>query len=88
MLRVDMAYGGYAIPPYYDSLVAKLICYGADREEAIDRMKSALDEFVIEGIKTTIPFHRAMMRNEQFKSGDFDTKFLETFNWDTVKPYL
>lgn len=88
-VRLDShAYGGYAIPPYYDSLVAKLICYGADREEAIDRMKSALDEFVIEGIKTTIPFHRAMMRNEQFKSGDFDTKFLETFNWDTVKPYL
>lgn len=88
-VRLDShAYGGYAIPPYYDSLVAKLICYGADREEAIDRMKSALDEFVIEGIKTTIPFHRAMMRNEQFRSGDFDTKFLETFNWDTVKPYL
>jgi acetyl-CoA carboxylase biotin carboxylase subunit len=88
-VRLDShAYGGYAIPPYYDSLVAKLICYGADREEAIDRMKSALDEFVIEGIKTTIPFHRAMMRNEQFKSGDFDTKFLETFNWDTVKPFL
>jgi len=88
-VRLDShAYGGYAIPPYYDSLVAKLICTGADREEAIDRMKSALDEFVIEGIKTTIPFHRAMMRNEQFKSGDFDTKFLETFNWDTVKPFL
>lgn len=88
-VRLDShAYGGYAIPPYYDSLVAKLICYGADREEAIDRMKSALDEFVIEGIKTTIPFHRAMMRNEQFRSGEFDTKFLETFNWDTVKPFL
>lgn len=88
-VRLDShAYGGYAIPPYYDSLVAKLICYGSDRQEAIERMKSALDEFVIEGIKTTIPFHRAMMRNEQFKSGDFDTKFLETFDWNTVGPYL
>ncbi|HET9136565.1 MAG TPA: acetyl-CoA carboxylase biotin carboxylase subunit, partial [Candidatus Kapabacteria bacterium] len=85
-VRLDShAYAGYGIPPYYDSLVGKLICWGSNRDEAIDRMKSALDEFVIEGIKTTIPFHKALMRNDQFRSGDFDTKFLETFDWSTVK---
>jgi acetyl-CoA carboxylase biotin carboxylase subunit len=84
-VRLDShAYAGYAIPPYYDSLVGKLIAWGSDREDAIDRMRSALDEFVIEGIKTTIPFHRALMRNEQFRAGDFDTKFLETFDFSTV----
>jgi acetyl-CoA carboxylase biotin carboxylase subunit len=88
-IRLDShAYNGYAIPPYYDSLVGKLITYGTDRDEAIDRMRSALDEFVIEGIKTTIPFHRALMRDEQFRAGDFDTKFLETFDWSRVTPYL
>ncbi|MBS1903405.1 MAG: acetyl-CoA carboxylase biotin carboxylase subunit [Bacteroidetes bacterium] len=86
-VRLDShAYAGYSIPPYYDSLVGKLICWGSDRDDAIDRMRSALDEFVIEGIKTTIPFHKALMRNDQFRSGDFDTKFLETFDWSTVKP--
>ncbi len=82
-VRLDShAYSGYAIPPYYDSLVGKLITYGADREEAIDRMQSALDEFVIEGIHTTIPFHKALMRDERFRSGDFDTHFLEKFDWN------
>lgn len=85
-VRLDThAYAGYSIPPYYDSLVGKLITWGSDRTEAIDRMKSALDEFVIEGIKTTIPFHRALMRDEQFRAGQFDTKFLETFDWTKVK---
>ena len=85
-VRLDShAYAGYSIPPYYDSLIGKLICWGSDREEAIDRMRSALDEFVIEGIKTTIPFHKALMRNDQFRAGDFDTKFLETFDWSVVK---
>ncbi len=85
-VRLDThAYAGYSIPPYYDSLVGKLIAWGSDRTEAIDRMKSALDEFVIEGIKTTIPFHRALMRDEQFRAGQFDTKFLETFDWTKVK---
>ncbi|MFI5263074.1 MAG: acetyl-CoA carboxylase biotin carboxylase subunit [Candidatus Kapaibacterium sp.] len=81
-IRLDShAYSGYAIPPYYDSLVGKLIAYGADREEAIDRMQSALDEFIIEGIHTTIPFHKALMRDERFRAGEFDTHFLESFQW-------
>ncbi len=81
-IRLDShAYSGYAIPPYYDSLVGKLIAFGADRTEAIDRMQSALEEFVIEGIHTTIPFHKALMRDERFRAGDFDTHFLETFEW-------
>ena len=85
-VRLDThAYAGYSIPPYYDSLVGKLITWGSDRTEAIDRMRSALDEFVIEGIKTTIPFHRALMRDEQFRAGQFDTKFIETFDWTKVK---
>ena len=81
-IRLDShVYSGYAIPPYYDSLVGKLIAFGADRTEAIDRMQSALEEFVIEGIHTTIPFHKALMRDERFRAGDFDTHFLETFEW-------
>ncbi|MEI8133914.1 MAG: acetyl-CoA carboxylase biotin carboxylase subunit [bacterium] len=81
-IRLDShAYSGYSIPPYYDSLVGKLIAFGADRTEAVDRMQSALEEFVIEGIHTTIPFHKALMRDERFRAGDFDTHFLETFEW-------
>ncbi len=81
-VRLDShVYSGYAIPPYYDSLIGKLITFGADRREAIDRMQSALEEFVIEGIHTTIPFHKALMRDERFRAGDFDTHFLETFQW-------
>lgn len=81
-IRVDShIYQGYHIPPYYDSLVAKLIAYGKDRSEAIARMKRALGEFVIEGIHTTIPFHLKMMDNADFIAGDFDTKYLDTHNW-------
>ncbi len=77
-VRVDSAaYPGYYIPPYYDSMVAKLITFGATRKEAIDRMRRALDEFVIEGVHTTIPFHRQLMEHEVFTQGDFNTKFLE-----------
>lgn len=77
-VRVDSAvYPGYTIPPFYDSMIAKLITYGATRKEAIDRMKRALDEFVIEGIHTTIPFHRLIMEHEVFVNGDFNTNFLE-----------
>lgn len=77
-VRVDSAvYPGYSIPPYYDSMIAKLITYGATREEAIARMKRALSEFVIEGISTTIPFHLRLLDHEKFVSGDFNTKFLE-----------
>jgi acetyl-CoA carboxylase, biotin carboxylase subunit len=79
-IRVDShVYQGYSIPPYYDSMIAKLIVHGATREEAIERMTAALDEFVIEGIKTTIPFHKRVMKNEQFRKGVFDTHFLESF---------
>lgn len=79
-VRVDSAaYPGYIIPPYYDSMVAKLITYGRDRDEAIRRMKRALDEFVIEGVHTTIPFHQRMMEHEVFVEGDFNTKFLEKY---------
>jgi acetyl-CoA carboxylase biotin carboxylase subunit len=81
-VRVDThAYAGYAIPPYYDSLIAKLIVFAQTREGAVRKMSSALDEFVIQGIKTTIPFHRQVMVNDKFRSGKFDTSFLETFQY-------
>ncbi|KAB7708807.1 acetyl-CoA carboxylase biotin carboxylase subunit [Bacillus aerolatus] len=77
-VRVDSAvYPGYMIPPFYDSMIAKLITYGATREEAIARMKRALSEFVIEGIHTTIPFHLRLLEHDQFVGGEFNTKFLE-----------
>jgi acetyl-CoA carboxylase biotin carboxylase subunit len=80
-VRVDSAvYPGYSIPPYYDSMVAKLITYGATREEAVSRMKRALSEFVIEGVHTTIPFHLKLMDHEKFKDGNFNTKFLEKYD--------
>ncbi|WP_453995099.1 acetyl-CoA carboxylase biotin carboxylase subunit [Bacillus nitroreducens] len=79
-VRVDSAaYPGYSIPPYYDSMIAKLITYGSTREEAIERMKRALSEFVIEGVHTTIPFHYKLMNHEKFVDGDFNTKFLELY---------
>ena len=77
-IRIDSAvYSGYSISPFYDSMVSKVIAWGRNREEAIERMKRALNEFVIEGVKTTIPFHTKLMDNETFKSGNFNTKFLE-----------
>jgi len=80
-VRVDSAmYTGYSIPPFYDSMVAKLIVHADTREEAVLRMKRALDEFIIEGVHTTIPFHLELMDNDVFKSGDFDTKFLEKYD--------
>jgi acetyl-CoA carboxylase biotin carboxylase subunit len=80
-VRVDSAmYSGYSIPPYYDSMVAKLITHADTREEAVAKMKRALSEFVIEGVYTTIPLHAKLMDHEVFKSGDFDTKFLETYD--------
>lgn len=79
-VRVDSAvYPGYTIPPYYDSMVAKLITYGATRKEAVNRMKRALDEFLIEGVKTTIPFHRKLMEHDVFVKGDFNTNFLTDY---------
>ncbi len=77
-IRVDThVYKGYRIPPYYDSMVAKILARGKDRAEAISRMKRALDEFVIEGIKTTIPLHRKILENENFISNNYSTAFIE-----------
>ncbi|MBQ4897270.1 acetyl-CoA carboxylase biotin carboxylase subunit [Paenibacillus sp. Marseille-P2973] len=77
-VRVDSgAYPGYTISPYYDSMIAKLIVWGATREEAIAKMKRALAEFAIEGIHTTIPFHQKLLKHPVFLKGDFDIKFLE-----------
>lgn len=79
-VRVDThVYTGYTIPPYYDSLIAKLIAVAKTREEAIATMERALGEFILEGIKTTIPFHKALMKNKNFREGNFTTHFLETF---------
>jgi acetyl-CoA carboxylase biotin carboxylase subunit len=77
-VRLDThVYSGYTVPPYYDSLLAKLICQGRDRAEAIARMRIALDSFIIEGVTTTIPFLGRVMQNPRFMTGEVDTKFLE-----------
>jgi acetyl-CoA carboxylase biotin carboxylase subunit len=79
-VRVDShVYAGYVIPPYYDSMIGKLITVAQTRQEAIQTMYRALSEYVIEGVKTTIPFHLQLMQDERFRSGDFNTKFLEGF---------
>lgn len=79
-VRLDTSvYAGYTIPPYYDSMIAKLITTAQTRNEAIDKMRRALDEFVIEGVKTTIPFHRQLMDNPKYQSGDYTTAFMDTF---------
>jgi acetyl-CoA carboxylase biotin carboxylase subunit len=81
-IRIDShIYSGYTIPPYYDSMIAKIITVAQTREEAISTMERALGEFVIEGIKTTIPFHLEVLKSESFRKGDFTTKFLETFEF-------
>jgi acetyl-CoA carboxylase biotin carboxylase subunit len=81
-VRIDShVYAGYTIPPNYDSMIAKLIVSAQSREEAIVRMKRALQEFVIEGIKTTIPFHIRLMDDKGFRSGNFTTKYLDTFDF-------
>ena len=77
-VRLDThVYTGYTVPPYYDSLLAKLICQGRDREECMRRMQIALESFIVEGVTTTIPFLARVMQNRRFQSGDIDTKFLE-----------
>ena len=79
-VRVDShVYAGYVIPPYYDSMIGKLITVARTRDEAIDTMYRALSEYVIDGVKTTIPFHLQLMKNEDFRKGNFTTKFLESF---------
>jgi acetyl-CoA carboxylase biotin carboxylase subunit len=83
-VRVDShIYHSYSIPPYYDSLIAKLIVWGTDRNFCIRRAKRALDEFIVEGITTTIPFHQQVLDDESFKSGIFDTSFLEKFEYSS-----
>jgi len=82
-MRVDThAYAGYTIPPTYDSMIGKIISHGRDRLEAIDRMQRALEETVIEGVKTTIPFQQQVLADERFISGNIDTKFLENFTFN------
>ena len=79
-IRIDThVYANYTIPPFYDSMIAKVITVAQTREEAISKMERALDEFIIEGIKTTIPFHQALMKNEDFRKGVYTTKFMDTF---------
>jgi acetyl-CoA carboxylase biotin carboxylase subunit len=79
-IRVDShVYAGYVIPPYYDSMIAKIIAVARTREEAINTMGRALSEYVIEGVKTTIPFHQQLMRNDDFRKGNFTTKFMDGF---------
>jgi len=84
-VRIDThVYAGYTIPPNYDSMISKLIVVAQTREEAIKKMHRALSEYVIDGVKTTIPFHIQLFENEDFKKGNFTTKFLETFKMKTV----
>ncbi len=86
-LRVDShVYAGYVIPPYYDSMIGKLIAYGKDRAEAIKRMEIALEETIVEGVKTTIPFHRLALASEKFRSGDLSTRFVEELLKDRAAP--
>ncbi|KAA1247329.1 acetyl-CoA carboxylase biotin carboxylase subunit [Aquimarina sp. RZ0] len=82
-VRIDThVYSGYIIPPNYDSMIAKLITTAQTREEAINKMKRALDEFVVEGIKTTVPFHRQLMDHPDYVSGNYTTKFMEDFTME------
>ncbi len=82
-IRVDThVYAGYSVPPFYDSMIAKLICRAQTREECIKKMQRALDEFIVEGINTTVPFHRKLMNDENFRSGNFHTGFLDSFSME------
>ena len=84
-IRVDShVYSGYSIPPNYDSMIGKLITVAQTREEAIAKMRRALSEYVIEGIKTTIPFHIKLMNNEDFIAGNYTTKFMETWDYNNA----
>ena len=81
-IRVDThVYAGYNVPSSYDSMIAKLIVHGLDREDAINKMLAALDEFVIEGISTIIPYHKQILNHNDFKNGNFDTSFIEKFEY-------
>ena len=77
-VRVDSGlYAGYRVPPYYDSMIGKLIVYGSTRERCIMRLRRALEEFVVDGLKTTIPLHQALIEDPEFQSGDYTIKWLE-----------
>jgi acetyl-CoA carboxylase biotin carboxylase subunit len=77
-VRVDSGlYAGYKVPPYYDSMIGKLIVYGIDRDSCIRRLKRALEEFVVDGMKTTVPLHQAIIADEAFLSGEYTIKWLE-----------
>jgi len=79
-VRVDShLYSGYVVPPYYDSMVAKIICWGRDRDESISRMRRALTETVVEGIDTTLAFHLEVLADEKFRKGEIHTGYLEEF---------
>ena len=81
-IRLDThVYAGYVIPPYYDSMISKLITVAQTRDEAILKMKRALEEYIIEGVKTTIPFHQQLLQDEKFLAGDFTTKFMDDFEF-------
>jgi acetyl-CoA carboxylase biotin carboxylase subunit len=85
-VRLDThVYAGYTIPPNYDSMIAKLITTAQTREEAINKMKRALDEFYIEGIKTTIPFHRQLMDEPDYVAGNYTTAFMESFKMKDIE---
>ncbi len=85
-VRIDThVYAGYTIPPFYDSMIGKLITVAQTREEAMLKMQRALDEYIIEGIKTTIPFHQKLLRNKDFREGNFTTKFLEEWDFREAK---
>ena len=84
-VRVDSGlYAGYRVPPYYDSMIAKLIVYGTTRDRCIARLRRALEEFVIEGMKTTIPLHRDLIEDPEFQAGDYTIKWLE--DWLAKQP--
>ena len=84
-VRVDSGlYAGYRVPPYYDSMIGKLIVYGTTRDECIMRLKRALEEFVVEGMKTTVPLQQKIIRTEAFQTGDYTIKWLE--QWLESKP--
>jgi acetyl-CoA carboxylase biotin carboxylase subunit len=77
-IRIDShVYAGYTVPPFYDSMIGKLIAHGKSRPEALRRMEIAIDEMIVEGVKTTLPFHRLALRHPRFQAGDLDTRFVE-----------
>jgi acetyl-CoA carboxylase, biotin carboxylase subunit len=85
-VRLDThCYSGYVIPPFYDSMIAKLIITARTREESLDKLSRALDEFIVEGIKTTIPFHQQLLQNEKFREGVYTTKFMEDFELKPIE---